>query len=83
MVPSNVLPWPDVRDQLDSMLRGWQAYFDYGTLSEVYSKANWYVANRVRHFLRRRAEARFATSCGGALRCDRDVALSGWWESSP
>ena len=58
MVPSNVLPWPEVRDQLNRLLRGWHAYFDYGTLSEVYSDANWYVANRVRHFLRRRHKVR-------------------------
>jgi hypothetical protein len=39
-------------------LRGWQAYFGYGTLSQAYSEANWYVANRVRHFLRRRHKVR-------------------------
>ena len=57
-VPGNVLPWPDVRDQLNRLLRGWQAYFGYGTLSQVYSDADWYVANRVRHFLRRRHKVR-------------------------
>jgi len=57
-VPGNVLAWPDVRDQLNRLLRGWQAYFGYGTLSEVYSDADWYVANRIRHFLRRRHKVR-------------------------
>jgi len=57
-VPGKVLPWPEVRDQLNRLLRGWQAYFGYGTLSQVYSEANWYVANRVRHFLRRRHKVR-------------------------
>jgi RNA-directed DNA polymerase len=57
-VPGNVLPWPEVRDQLNTMLRGWQGYFDYGTLAEVYSEVNWYVANRVRGFLRRRHKVR-------------------------
>jgi RNA-directed DNA polymerase len=57
-VPSNVLPWPEVRDHLNAMLRGWQAYFGYGTLSRAYSDVNWYVANRVRHFLRRRHKVR-------------------------
>jgi RNA-directed DNA polymerase len=57
-VPGNVLPWPEVRDQLNRLLRGWQGYFGYGTLSQVYSDADWYVANRVRHFLRRRHKVR-------------------------
>ena len=53
-VPGNVLPWSDVRDQLNRLLRGWQGYFGYGTLKRTYSEVDWYVANRVRHFLRRR-----------------------------
>ncbi len=56
--PGNVLPWPEVRDRLNRLLRGWQAYFGYGTLSQAYSEANWYVASRVRHFLRRRHKVR-------------------------
>ena len=57
-VPGNVLPWPAVRGQLNSMLEGWQGYFGYGTLSRTYKDVNWYVANRVRHFLRRRHKVR-------------------------
>ena len=57
-VPGNVRPWPEARDQLNRMLSGWQAYFGYGTLSRAYSDVNWYVANRVRHFLRRRHKVR-------------------------
>src|SRR5882672_2187942 len=53
-LPGNVRPWLETRDQLNTMLGGWQAYFGYGTLSQAYSEVNWYVANRVRHFLRRR-----------------------------
>jgi RNA-directed DNA polymerase len=52
--PGNMQPWPQVQGQLNSLLRGWQGYFCYGTLAEVYSEGNWYVANRVRAFLRRR-----------------------------
>src|SRR6266702_2455966 len=69
-LPGNVLPWRAVCDQLNSMLYGWQKYFSYGTLSQVYSDVNWYVANRVRHFLRRRHKVRsrgarlFATERG-------------------
>jgi RNA-directed DNA polymerase len=58
MVPGNVRPWTEVRVQLNHLLRGWQAYFGYGTLSQAYSEANWYVANCVRHFLRRRHKVR-------------------------
>jgi RNA-directed DNA polymerase len=56
--PGNVLAWPLVCDQLNTLLSGWQAYFGYGTLSKAYSEVNWYVANRVRHFLRRRHKVR-------------------------
>jgi RNA-directed DNA polymerase len=67
--PGNVLAWPVVCDQLNMLLSGWQAYFGYGTLSRTYSEVNWYVANRVRHFLRRRHKVRsrgsrqFSTAC--------------------
>ncbi|MGJ5235957.1 group II intron reverse transcriptase/maturase [Bradyrhizobium oligotrophicum] len=57
-VPGNVLPWPMVCKRLNTMLGGWQAYFGYGTLSRSYGDVNWYVANRVRHFLRRRHKVR-------------------------
>jgi len=57
-VPGNVRPWPAVCDQLNTMLAGWQAYFGYGTLSRTYKDVDWYVANRVRHFLRRRHKVR-------------------------
>src|SRR5229473_2943336 len=57
-LPGNVLPWRAVCEQLNSMLHGWQKYFSYGTRSQGYSDVNWYVANRVRHFLRRRHKVR-------------------------
>ena len=57
-VPGNMLPWPAVCDRLNSLLAGWQAYFGYGTLSRTYKDVDWYVANRVRHFLRRRHKVR-------------------------
>ena len=55
---SNTSPWPEVCQDLNRLLVGWQGYFSYGTLQEVYSEVNWYVANRVRHFLRRRHKVR-------------------------
>ena len=56
--PFNVRPWPDVRDQLNAMLRGWRGYFSYGTRARAYSEVDWYVADRVRNFLRRRHKVR-------------------------
>lgn len=53
-LPGNMLPWPQVCQKLSRLLRGWQAYFGYGTLSRAYGEVNWYVADRARHFLRRR-----------------------------
>jgi hypothetical protein len=37
-------------------------YFGYGPLKRAYSEVNWYVANRVRHFLRRRHKVRSRAS---------------------
>ena len=56
--PGNNRPWPEVCLALNRLLRGWQGYFGYGTLKPVYSEVDWYVANRVRHFLRRRHKVR-------------------------
>jgi RNA-directed DNA polymerase len=79
--PGNVLPWDEVRDQLNAKLRGWQAYFGYGTLKRAYSEVDWYVANRVRHFLRRRHKVRSRGSRQFSTECvwgDRKVVRLGW-----
>jgi RNA-directed DNA polymerase len=52
--PSNTGSWPEVRDQLNSLLRGWSAYFCYGTRLLAYRGVDNCVLERVRHFLRRR-----------------------------
>ena len=54
LVPGNQAPWPDVRDRLNSLLRGWSAYFCYGTRLIAYRAVDNYVYQRVRHFLTRR-----------------------------
>ena len=54
LASGTVAPWPEVRDQLNRLLQGWQGYFSYGTLAGAYSEVNWYVADRIRHFLCRR-----------------------------
>lgn len=54
--PSNVGNWAEVRDRLNRVLQGWAGYFCYGTLAVAYKRLNHYVADRVRHFLRRRKQ---------------------------
>ena len=54
MQPYNVGPWPEVRDQLNRILRGWSRYFSYGTRAGAYQSVNRYVVERTRNFLRRR-----------------------------
>jgi len=43
-----------VRDRLNQILRGWSAYFSYGSRATAYREVNNYVSERVRHFLKRR-----------------------------
>jgi RNA-directed DNA polymerase len=54
LVPGNVEPWPEVRDQLNSMLRGWAAYFSYGTRLSAYRAIDHHVYGQVSRFLVRR-----------------------------
>jgi RNA-directed DNA polymerase len=43
--------WPDVRDRLNALLRGWCTYFCYGTTQIAYRAVERNVYNRVRRFL--------------------------------
>ncbi len=54
LVPANVAPWDDVRDELNSMLLGWSHYFSYGALAGAYRHVDWHVYQRVRDCLARR-----------------------------
>jgi RNA-directed DNA polymerase len=54
LTPTNVGAWPEVCDRLNRLLRGWSNYFSYGSLTLAYRAVNWHVAQRTRHFLRRR-----------------------------
>jgi RNA-directed DNA polymerase len=56
LVPSNTGTWPEVRDRLNQIVRGWSSYFSYGTRLVAYRAVDNHVANRVRHFLRRRSQ---------------------------
>ena len=52
--PRHTGSWPEVRDQLYRLLRGWSAYFNYGNRLLAYRAVDNYVLERVRHFLSRR-----------------------------
>jgi RNA-directed DNA polymerase len=54
LIPGNVGRWEEVRDRLNQILRGWSAYFSYGSRATAYREVNRYVSERVRHFLARR-----------------------------
>jgi RNA-directed DNA polymerase len=50
--------WPDVRDRLNALLRGWSTYFCYGTTMIAYRAVERNVYNRVRRFLVERHKVR-------------------------
>ena len=54
LVPGDVGTWPDVRNRLNRLLRGWSAYFGYGTRLQAYRAVDHHVYESVRHFLARR-----------------------------
>ena len=54
LVPGNKGAWPAVSDQLNRLLRGWSAYFSYGTRLQAYRAIDHHVYDCVRHFLVRR-----------------------------
>jgi len=54
LVPGNQGTWTEVRDRLNQMIRGWSAYFSYGTRTLAYRAVDNYVYQRVRQFLVRR-----------------------------
>jgi RNA-directed DNA polymerase len=54
LVPGNQEPWPDIRNHLNSLLRGWSAYFSHGTRRAAYRAVDNYVYQQVRCFLNRR-----------------------------
>lgn len=50
--------WPDVRDRLNALLRGWCLYFSHGTTQPAYRAVERNVHNRVRSFLVKRHKVR-------------------------
>jgi RNA-directed DNA polymerase len=58
LVPGNQHSWPEVCHRLNAMLRGWSAYFSYGTRLMAYRAVDNNVCDAVRHFLSRRHKVR-------------------------
>ena len=54
LVPGNQGTWLTVHDQLNRLLRGWSAYFSYGTRMPAYRAIDNHVYDHLRHFLARR-----------------------------
>ena len=54
LVPANVAPWEDVRDELNSMVLGWSHYYSCGATVGAYKHVDWHVYQRARDFLTRR-----------------------------
>jgi RNA-directed DNA polymerase len=54
LIPGNKGTWAEVRDRLNSILRGGSNYFSYGTRRQAYRAVDNHTAERVRHFLRQR-----------------------------
>jgi len=54
LVPGNQAPWTEVRDRLNSLLRGWCSYFSYGSRQLAYEAVDYHVHHSVRRFLVRR-----------------------------
>ncbi len=51
LVHRNKGAWPEVRDRLNRLLRGWTSYFGYGTRLQAYRAIDHHVYDRVRNFL--------------------------------
>jgi RNA-directed DNA polymerase len=57
LVAGNMAPWEEVRDQLNGLVRGWTAYFSYGSCALAHRAIEHHVWHRVHRFLRRRHKA--------------------------
>ena len=54
LVPGEMGTWPEVRNRLNRLLRGWSTYFGYGSRLSAYRAIDNHVSERVRNFLTRR-----------------------------
>jgi RNA-directed DNA polymerase len=70
LITSRIAPWESVRDRLNQLLRGWAAYFRYGTRLMAYRAVDNHVYAAVRGFLTRRHKV---SSRGTRRFSDREV----------
>lgn len=56
----NPTPWPDLRNRLNRLLRGWAQYFSLGFTGQADEAVGWHVQERVRRFLCKRHKLRFS-----------------------
>src|ERR1700751_1528495 len=54
LTPGNKGAWPEVQARLNRLLRGWSAYFSYGSLATAHQAVDRHVFDRLLAFLRRR-----------------------------
>src|SRR6266446_6882524 len=52
--PGNQAPWDEVAHALNRIVRGWTAYFSYGSVQKARHAVRLHLAHAVRRFLRRR-----------------------------
>jgi RNA-directed DNA polymerase len=52
--PGNQAPWDEVAQGLNRIVRGWAAYFSYGSVKKARQTVKLRLEDTVRHFLRRR-----------------------------
>jgi RNA-directed DNA polymerase len=57
LTTSHNRPWPEIRDGLNAILRGWDGYFCHGTRWKTHRAINAHVVQSVRGFLVRRHKA--------------------------
>ena len=58
------MPWKEVRNRLNHLLRSWAVYFAYGTRIMAYRAADNHVYTKVRGFLARRHNLRLMKQSG-------------------
>nr|WP_249804264.1 group II intron maturase-specific domain-containing protein [Bradyrhizobium sp. 193] len=74
MTPGNKCAWPEVQARLNRLLRGWSAYFSYGSLATAHQAVDRHVFDRVLAFLRRRHKTPGVASDGSLIRSMRTLA---------
>jgi len=67
----NTAPWGEIRAELNRVLRGWAAYFAYGTCTAAYRAIDNHVMTRVQRFLVKRHKV----PSRGTTRFSRDTVF--------